>query len=341
MIHSARFGNFKSLRKVQLDLKRLTVIVGPNGSGKTSILQGIDALSTAFLGDLATAGTVLQKSLSRNTDTGMSIECSSGQQLYRCEAAFTKSEDVDKLSRISCYFSESSTDVNWKDWGSSKPKSIHLPKSVLLRLDTAMLLNPRSADSDKMGSDGSGLHSSLASMALNDPDSWLSLQSDLQKIIPTIKRLRHTRMSRKSGAALLFDTVGAESISADQISEGTLLVLGLLTALYTTADTKLILFDDLDRGLHPKAQKDLIELLRRLLAADPKLQIIATTHSPYLLDNLEPDEVRMTVLGDKSATICAALSSHPDFEKWKDEMTPGEMWSLFGEKWLVDHGAHA
>ena len=25
----------------------------------------------------------------------------------------------------------------------------------------------------------------------------------------------------------------------------------------------------------------------------------------------------------------------PEFEKWKDEMDPGEMWSLFGEKWLI------
>ena len=33
---------------------------------------------------------------------------------------------------------------------------------------------------------------------------------------------------------------------------------------------------------------------------------------------------------------CANRASHPKFPKWKDEMTPGEMWSLFGEKWLVE-----
>ena len=37
--------------------------------------------------------------------------------------------------------------------------------------------------------------------------------------------------------------------------------------------------------------------------------------------------------------VCAALAKHPQFKKWKDEMTPGEMWSLFGEKWLVEQGA--
>ena len=67
-----------------------------------------------------------------------------------------------------------------------------------------------------------------------------------------------------------------------------------------------------------------------------ELQIIATTHSPYMLDCMETNEVRMTVLGDDGATVCTALTKHPKFEKWKDEMTPGEMWSLFGEQWLVE-----
>ena len=64
-------------------------------------------------------------------------------------------------------------------------------------------------------------------------------------------------------------------------------------------------------------------------------QIIMTTHSPYLLDNLDPKEVRLTTLNDDGSATCAALVDHPDFDRWKDEMTPGEMWSLFGEKWVA------
>jgi DNA repair exonuclease SbcCD ATPase subunit len=41
MIHRAKFQNFKALRDVEVTFdSRLTVIVGPNGSGKTSLLQG-------------------------------------------------------------------------------------------------------------------------------------------------------------------------------------------------------------------------------------------------------------------------------------------------------------
>jgi predicted ATPase len=191
-----------------------------------------------------------------------------------------------------------------------------------------------------MAPDGSGLHSALANMALNDPDSWQALQADLRRIIPTIRRLRHTKsVNVHQPTALLFDTIGADSLPAKQVSEGTLLVLGLLAALHAPGRPNLVLLDDLDRGLHPKAQKELIALLRGLLETNKDLQILATTHSPYLLDCMEPGEVRMTFLGDDGATVCAPLSSHPRFEKWKDEMTPGEMWSLFGEQWLVEQGA--
>jgi predicted ATPase len=174
-------------------------------------------------------------------------------------------------------------------------------------------------------------------MALNDPDSWLSLQVDLQRIVPTIRRLRHTKTtSIQEPPALLFDTVGADSVQANQMSEGTLLVLGLLTALHTSGRPNLVLLDDLDRGLHPKAQKELITLLRGLLETNPDLQIVATTHSPYMLDCMMVDEVRMTFLKQDGATMCAPLTSHPKFPKWKDEMMPGEMWSLFGEKWVTE-----
>src|SRR4051794_38247852 len=46
MIHRAKFQNFKALRDVEVTFdSRLTVLVGPNGSGKTSILQGIHFLT--------------------------------------------------------------------------------------------------------------------------------------------------------------------------------------------------------------------------------------------------------------------------------------------------------
>src|SRR3954447_25285921 len=45
MIHSVRFRNFNGLRDVAIGLDRFTVLVGQNGAGKTSVLEGIHHLT--------------------------------------------------------------------------------------------------------------------------------------------------------------------------------------------------------------------------------------------------------------------------------------------------------
>jgi AAA15 family ATPase/GTPase len=45
MIDRAHFENFKSLQNVTLHLERFTALVGANGCGKSSVLQGMYLLS--------------------------------------------------------------------------------------------------------------------------------------------------------------------------------------------------------------------------------------------------------------------------------------------------------
>ena len=45
MLTRASFQNYKALKAVDVDLRPFTVIVGKNGSGKTSVLQGIHKIT--------------------------------------------------------------------------------------------------------------------------------------------------------------------------------------------------------------------------------------------------------------------------------------------------------
>jgi predicted ATP-dependent endonuclease of OLD family len=51
MISQVAIRNFKSLRDVRVDLERFTVFVGPNGSGKTALLEAIHNAVRAATGD--------------------------------------------------------------------------------------------------------------------------------------------------------------------------------------------------------------------------------------------------------------------------------------------------
>ncbi len=57
------------------------------------------------------------------------------------------------------------------------------------------------------------------------------------------------------GKLILFDFEHAENVSARTASEGTILILGLLTVLLGPTRPRILLLDDIDHGLHPLAQK--------------------------------------------------------------------------------------
>jgi predicted ATPase len=82
----------------------------------------------------------------------------------------------------------------------------------------------------------------------------------------------------------------------------------------------------------------LLEVLVQVMQKFPDLQILASAHSPYLLDQLRPEQIRLMTIGRDGYSVCGRLDDHPLFAKWKDEMAPGELWSLFGERWLAEKG---
>jgi predicted ATPase len=373
MIQKVLFQNFKALRHVEVEFERLTAIVGPNASGKTSILEGMHYLSQ--LGKSAPASLFKGKRhplllYSRGGKAELILSCCGTEGGLRFCIVPPEHFPEDLLHPTALPFAPEgwTFSIEGKKPGSAKDEwgldgvpeiARAFRPAEFLRLEVSRLAAPSYSSDTKprMRNDGEGMASALAHMALNQPEDFQRLQHLLHRVIPAVNRVRfdkaligkHEIVRPKKGAlikasevvdlvgdAIVFDFQNAPDIPAHLVSEGTILVLGLLTSLIGPPRPKLVLLDDLDHGLHPRAQRELVSLLRTLLEQDPELQIVLTTHSPYLLDNLKPEEVRLTTLRDDGSAVCARLDEHPDFERWKEEMTSGEMWSLFGEKWAGD-----
>ena len=189
----------------------------------------------------------------------------------------------------------------WRPFHLNHWKEIRLPSMFrsarLLRLDAKVLAEPSYGDhaNNDPGSNGNGggLASALALMALNQPDRFLSLRERLRSVIPAVRRIRFNRVpvsrietetvkidndsltalkKEYIGEEIVFDFQGAADIPAHLASEGTVLVLGLLAVLLGPDRPKLVLLDDLDRGLHPKAQRNLVQLLRKIMEEDHELR---------------------------------------------------------------------
>ena len=78
-----------------------------------------------------------------------------------------------------------------------------------------------------------------------------------------------------------------------------------------------------------------MQQFRALRRVRPELQIILTTHSPYIVDELLPEEVWMLAEDNQGRAAAKRLSDHPDVQRVKGVLTTGEFWSAEGEEWIL------
>jgi AAA15 family ATPase/GTPase len=101
-------------------------------------------------------------------------------------------------------------------------------------------------------------------------------------------------------------------------SDGTIVLLALITKLFSdTSD--IFLIEEPENSIHPRALSELMKLIRRF-SLDK--QFIITTHSPYLLNMIKPEEVFVAAL-DKTGK--STISKLPNAKAIKKKLAKGFM----------------
>ncbi|HLM43121.1 MAG TPA: ATP-binding protein, partial [Myxococcaceae bacterium] len=131
----------------------------------------------------------------------------------------------------------------------------------------------------------------------------------------------------------LVETNGGK-VSARSLSDGTLRFLGELVALRTAPKGSIILLEELGRELHPSRVHLLVEYLESI-TEERGIQVIATTHSPLVLEALGPkargDVVALGHVPDQPGTVMKRVSDLPRFEEVVERRG---MAYLFTTNWL-------
>ncbi|MGK4000691.1 AAA family ATPase [Sorangium sp. So ce1024] len=240
------------------------------------------------------------------------------------------------------------------------PREAELGSVVRLKLHAEALAAEHYSEEEipVVGHDGEGLASVLQYVQGLRDGTLDAIERDLATIVPGARRIRvlPARVRRRekqrisvdgqdfwaersrdvTGARFEVEWEGLGWVPAGHLSEGTLLALGLITVVRFGAP-RLVLLDDLDKALHPVAQRKLVAHLRGVLDATPHLQIVATSHSPFLLDELRVQEVIVMSRGARG-TALRRLDEHPTSQKRGAYLRPGELWSLVGEGWVTEVG---
>jgi ABC-type cobalamin/Fe3+-siderophores transport system ATPase subunit len=380
MLTRLHVRGYKALRDIDTSLEPLTVIVGPNGCGKTSVLESIALVRDFFS---LSPGEALElhplEELKSKNEALLGVEVDlwarfDGDEEITGDLKIFLSHHgehhgVGVGSRVSEELIRKPSEATSVQNEAARKVLLSIRK---LALNVESLARPSYLQeiAPRIEDDGSGLATVLSTLIGEQREKFEEIQRQLRDLVPELDRILirpapipvvqsqevpvgidkegkevlATRHYQRNviGHEIVFDYRHAKGIRAKHASEGTLLLLGLLTVAITE-DVRLLLLDDVDRALHPKAQQQLVEYLRRI--SRDGVQTIATTHSPYVVLHLEYEEVRAMMMSDSGGALIGKLTDHPEYERWREDMTPSEFWTVFGEEWLArakakaeDHG---
>lgn len=149
---------------------------------------------------------------------------------------------------------------------------------------------PEAGPQERLSKTGDNLANVIQFLKEQHPDQLDQVFQILRKRVP---RLEHVLAETMQDGRLLLQIKDApfdRPILSRFASDGTLKLLAYLTVLYDADPPQFIGIEEPENFLHPRLLPELAEECR---AATERSQLLATTHSPFFLNPMKPEEVRV------------------------------------------------
>lgn len=303
MINNITIQRFKNINQIDIDLDNITLLIGANNSGKSSILQSIQ-----FAVSIAQTTSLEDFKLAKWKKNKLSTSLTPNQIIYTplrdvYSLGYGGSLSQDKERAIMVKFKEKKTnqianfqlrkgrnknlltEIEGQILGEQirdieKPYCIYVPGLAGIasfeELKSEGIIRRAAAKGD-----ANNVFRNILWLLYQDPSKWKSFHDDFNDIFPDLK------------IDLSFDKLKDEYINAfiinkknklpiDAFGTGVLQAIQILSYIYLYSP-KLLILDEPDSHLHPSNQRALSEKLIDL-AQDLQFQLILSTHSRHLLD---------------------------------------------------------
>jgi len=365
MLRRVHIKNFKSLLDTEIGLSKNSFLIGMNGTGKTTILQVIDFVSTlarednaiqewldargwhkkdlTFYGnkkllieleiEFVLNAKAYQWSMAFNSNT---LKCSSEQIIV----LDTQKELLHVDNGAYSIQKGKKEKINFKHTGSiiSSLKKEILGEELaniaqfFVTIHSAELLSPiLMKKRAKEASDGIGLGGEKLSAFLNGltDEKQNSIKDKLIKFFPQIESFETSSLRAGWKKLSLHENYNNKTVITESkhLSDGVLRILAILTQLEIT--DSVLIFDEIEDGIN----QEFVEMLVDVLVDSPHQTIIAT-HSPMLLNYLEDEVAKESMLfvykTDKGETKVAnffdVIAKHSDITEHEYNLFgPGEL----------------
>jgi len=302
--------NYCSFREAQCRLSPFTLIVGANNSGKTNLLKAVRTASVFDTFPDPNAVLQLAKHHASSADAGTKIALRWNDvgvvitdNLRMDPAKYKQSirKTIEALDKLNPRARRATSPPQIKQRKFAAPLEIY-------RLDPNLIgRGEGGADTPYIDPSGVGVAWLLDKWnagARSQRARFEQVVAALRHCVPEIEALSFYDEDVGKRAIQVEQTGLPEPVPLTELSDGTRLVLALLTLVNQETPPPVLLLEDIDRGLHPRLYEQLVAFLRTL-AAEGRTQILATTHDPYLIDEFRdtPEAVVIVEKKDGASTL--------------------------------------
>lgn len=357
MLENLRVHGFRTLVDTEVRFDPLTIMIGKNGVGKTTILDSLQLIGNFARGGVARAFGPPPWSLRWQKTKGIGwiqavrfeVQMTTNER-YTYFLSLTERNETtlvteERLMRLSDNSSVASLGPNNQPLSGtimSPGKGVHDPaiehvsgtlKSVVsYELNPSLIEQPNDPNHDYISREGFGVAGVLAHMKDFDPESFAKLEARFRRFRPETKSIDVWSSGRVYWG--IRDEGQEYAFPAVHLSWGDRQLVGLLCILYTTSPGAAIAIEEIDRGFNHSRYAEVIEVLSEAaydgLDGRDRIQVVVTTHSPSFLNKLDDrlDEIRLVTRAPGGATIVRPLR-----EVTQEKLGTGSPDSAAGELW--------
>lgn len=174
---------------------------------------------------------------------------------------------------------------------------------------------PEAGPQERLSKSGENLANVIQYLKEQHPERLEHIFSALRKRIPRLERVDADPMPDGRLLLQIKDAPFEQPMLSKFASDGTMKMLAYLTMLYDPEPPRFIGIEEPENFLHPRLLPELAEECR---AASERSQLLITSHSPFLLNAMRADEVRVLYRDENGftrATRACDIQGIPEFMK--------------------------
>jgi predicted ATPase len=187
---------------------------------------------------------------------------------------------------------------------------------------------PEAGPQERLTQTGDNLPNVIQYLKEQHEDRLEKIFDILRRRVPRLDKVDAESLADGRLMLLIKDAPFDRPILAKYASDGTLKLLAYLTVLHDPAPPSLIGIEEPENHLHPRLLPELAEECR---SASVGTQIMATTHSPFFLNGLKPEEVWILYRNQKGFTEVKRVADIVAVQKF---MQHG---AQLGHLWMEGH----